>query len=155
MLAGFTTEEVEADTVADQELKIVNQHFRRPKRRNLAKNGGALCISVSLARWTISEGIAQVSCENMQVGSDVREDGSAGKTEPAAVDKKRKSWICDDDIISDVITISSELQLNQHLSMVCDDKTSRYFFQEKPADSYSDHHQLMYQSQAKVIQTQR
>ncbi|KZV50646.1 TMV resistance protein N-like [Dorcoceras hygrometricum] len=36
-----------------------------PKQRKLAKNGGAHCIAVSLARWTISEGIAQASCENV------------------------------------------------------------------------------------------
>ncbi|KZV54123.1 respiratory burst oxidaseprotein C-like [Dorcoceras hygrometricum] len=38
---------------------------------------------MSCARWTVPEGVALVSCENMQVGSDVREDGSAGVTEPA------------------------------------------------------------------------
>ncbi|KZV17475.1 hypothetical protein F511_12581 [Dorcoceras hygrometricum] len=69
----------------------------------------------------------------------------------SAFDKKRTSWISDDDISSDDITISSELHLNQQLvlevsdsktmsfgkmdttafflrakiqSMVCDDKTS-------------------------------
>ncbi|KZV54124.1 hypothetical protein F511_37504 [Dorcoceras hygrometricum] len=35
------------------------------------------------AHWIVPEGVALVSCENMQVGSDVREDGSAGATEPA------------------------------------------------------------------------
>ncbi|KZV31842.1 hypothetical protein F511_44872 [Dorcoceras hygrometricum] len=62
MLAGFTTEEAEADTIAEQGLKRVN---RIPKRRNLAKNGVAHCTVVSLARWTVSEGIAQASCENV------------------------------------------------------------------------------------------
>ncbi|KZV30236.1 hypothetical protein F511_31098 [Dorcoceras hygrometricum] len=38
-------------------------YFRRPKRRNLAKNGGA--HKVSFARWTVSEGTAQASCENV------------------------------------------------------------------------------------------
>ncbi|KZV20974.1 hypothetical protein F511_38617 [Dorcoceras hygrometricum] len=36
----------------------------------------------------------------------------------SAVDKKRKSWISDDDISSDVITISSELQYIQSLATV-------------------------------------
>ncbi|KZV55321.1 hypothetical protein F511_18853 [Dorcoceras hygrometricum] len=44
---------------------------------------------MSCARWTVPEGVALVSCENMQVGSDVHEDGSAGATEPAGVQK----WI--------------------------------------------------------------
>ncbi|KZV44021.1 pentatricopeptide repeat-containing protein-like [Dorcoceras hygrometricum] len=38
---------------------------------------------MSCARWTVLEGVALVLCGNMQVGSDVREDGSAGATEPA------------------------------------------------------------------------
>ncbi|KZV23526.1 hypothetical protein F511_39329 [Dorcoceras hygrometricum] len=38
---------------------------------------------MSCARWTVPEGVALFSCENIQVGSDVREDGSAGATEPA------------------------------------------------------------------------
>ncbi|KZV28643.1 hypothetical protein F511_34085 [Dorcoceras hygrometricum] len=38
---------------------------------------------MSCARWIVPEGVAFVSCKNMQVGSDVREDGSAGATEPA------------------------------------------------------------------------
>ncbi|KZV21948.1 hypothetical protein F511_09821 [Dorcoceras hygrometricum] len=38
---------------------------------------------MSCARLTVPEGVALVSCENMQVGSDVHEDGSAGSTEPA------------------------------------------------------------------------
>ncbi|KZV23030.1 hypothetical protein F511_14581 [Dorcoceras hygrometricum] len=38
---------------------------------------------MNCARWTVPEGVALLSCENMQVGSDVREDGSAGATEPA------------------------------------------------------------------------
>ncbi|KZV24440.1 hypothetical protein F511_20421 [Dorcoceras hygrometricum] len=45
--------------------------------------------SMSCARWTVPEGVALVSCENMQVGSDVREDGSAGATKPAGVQR----WI--------------------------------------------------------------
>ncbi|KZV39282.1 hypothetical protein F511_18343 [Dorcoceras hygrometricum] len=40
---------------------------------------------MSCDRWIVPEGVALVSCENMQVGSDVREDGSAGATEPADV----------------------------------------------------------------------
>ncbi|KZV21091.1 hypothetical protein F511_35692 [Dorcoceras hygrometricum] len=41
------------------------------------------------ARWIVPEGVALVSCENMQVGSDVREDVSAGATEPAGAQR----WI--------------------------------------------------------------
>ncbi|KZV16722.1 hypothetical protein F511_08831 [Dorcoceras hygrometricum] len=43
---------------------------------------------------------------------------SAVMSSQSAVDKKRKSWISDDDIISDVITISSELQYIQSLTTV-------------------------------------
>ncbi|KZV29168.1 hypothetical protein F511_38851 [Dorcoceras hygrometricum] len=43
---------------------------------------------MSCARWIVPEGVALVSCENMQVGSEVREDGSAGATEPAV----KTSW---------------------------------------------------------------
>ncbi|KZT76766.1 NAD(H) kinase 1 [Dorcoceras hygrometricum] len=63
MLAGFTIEEAEADTVADQGLKRVNRIFGGlnegiwPKTEEL--------IKVSLARWTVSEGKAQASCENV------------------------------------------------------------------------------------------
>ncbi|KZV30643.1 hypothetical protein F511_11160 [Dorcoceras hygrometricum] len=38
---------------------------------------------MSCARWIVPEGVTLVSCENMQVGSDVCEDGSARATEPA------------------------------------------------------------------------
>ncbi|KZV50973.1 hypothetical protein F511_14308 [Dorcoceras hygrometricum] len=41
---------------------------------------------------------------------------SAVMSSQSAVVKKRKSWISDDDISSDVITISSELQYNQSMS---------------------------------------
>ncbi|KZV24439.1 hypothetical protein F511_20420 [Dorcoceras hygrometricum] len=44
---------------------------------------------MSCARWTVPEGVALASCENMQVGSDVHEGGSAGASEPAEVDVKR------------------------------------------------------------------
>ncbi|KZV24890.1 hypothetical protein F511_16549 [Dorcoceras hygrometricum] len=43
---------------------------------------------------------------------------SAVMSSQSAVDKKRKSWISDDDISSDVITISSELQYIQSLATV-------------------------------------
>ncbi|KZV29069.1 hypothetical protein F511_16384 [Dorcoceras hygrometricum] len=47
--------------------------FRRPKRRNLAeKRFRSTAKLLSLARWTVSEGVALVSCENMQAGSDVK-----------------------------------------------------------------------------------
>ncbi|KZV52386.1 hypothetical protein F511_32947 [Dorcoceras hygrometricum] len=42
---------------------------------------------------------------------------SAVMSSQSAVDKKRKSWISDDDISSDVITISRELQCNQQLEI--------------------------------------
>ncbi|KZV24438.1 hypothetical protein F511_20419 [Dorcoceras hygrometricum] len=44
---------------------------------------------MSCARWTVPEEVALVSCENMQVGLDVRENGSAGATEPAGAQR----WI--------------------------------------------------------------
>ncbi|KZV39775.1 hypothetical protein F511_08237 [Dorcoceras hygrometricum] len=45
----------------------------------------------------------------------------------SAVDKKRKSWISDDDVSSDVITISSELQYNQLMVLeVSDSKTMSF-----------------------------
>ncbi|KZV37466.1 hypothetical protein F511_14882 [Dorcoceras hygrometricum] len=65
MLAGFTTEEAEADTVADQGLKRVNHIFGGLNEGIWPKTGGAHCIAVSLARWTVSEGTAQASCENV------------------------------------------------------------------------------------------
>ncbi|KZV34066.1 glycerophosphoryl diester phosphodiesterase 3 [Dorcoceras hygrometricum] len=47
--------------------------FRRPKRRNLAeKRLRSIAKLLRLARWTVSEGAALVSCENMQAGSDVK-----------------------------------------------------------------------------------
>ncbi|KZV51716.1 transcription factor IIIB 90 kDa subunit-like [Dorcoceras hygrometricum] len=63
--AGFTTEEAEADTVADQELKRVNRIFGGLNEGIWPKTGGAHCIAVSLARWTVSEGTAQASGENV------------------------------------------------------------------------------------------
>ncbi|KZV48182.1 heat shock protein 90-1 [Dorcoceras hygrometricum] len=43
------------------------------KRRNLAeKRLRSTEKLLSLARWTVSEGVAPVSCENMQAGSDVK-----------------------------------------------------------------------------------
>ncbi|KZV25038.1 hypothetical protein F511_27962 [Dorcoceras hygrometricum] len=41
---------------------------------------------------------------------------SAVMSSQSAVDKKHKSWISDDDVSSDVITISSELKYNQSMS---------------------------------------
>ncbi|KZV46897.1 putative serine/threonine-protein kinase abkC [Dorcoceras hygrometricum] len=48
-------------------------HFQRPKRRNLAeKRLRSTAKLLSLALWTVSEGVALVSCENMQAGLDVK-----------------------------------------------------------------------------------
>ncbi|KZV56767.1 hypothetical protein F511_38058 [Dorcoceras hygrometricum] len=47
--------------------------FRRTKRRNLAeKRLRSTAKLLSPARWTVSEGVALVSCENIQAGSDVK-----------------------------------------------------------------------------------
>ncbi|KZT75267.1 rRNA methyltransferase [Dorcoceras hygrometricum] len=62
MLAGFTTEESEADTVADQGLKRVNRIFGSLNEGIWPKTEE---LFVSFARWTVSEGIAQASCENV------------------------------------------------------------------------------------------
>ncbi|KZV55402.1 mucin-17-like [Dorcoceras hygrometricum] len=63
-------------------------YFRRPKRRNLAKNRGAHFIVVSLARWTVSEGIAQVSCENVMSDQLLKTRGAADQKLKADVDQK-------------------------------------------------------------------
>ncbi|KZV40438.1 rRNA methyltransferase [Dorcoceras hygrometricum] len=62
MLAGFTTEEAEADTVADQGLKRVNRIFGGLNEGIWPKTEE---LTASFARWTVSEGIAQASCENV------------------------------------------------------------------------------------------
>ncbi|KZV52303.1 L-type lectin-domain containing receptor kinase IV.2-like [Dorcoceras hygrometricum] len=84
MLAENTTREVESDTVAVQELKTVKRDFGGLNKGIWPKSSldhqtkfSELC---SLDR---SGGSSTVSCQNMQVGSDVRKDGSAGATEPA------------------------------------------------------------------------
>ncbi|KZV25037.1 hypothetical protein F511_27961 [Dorcoceras hygrometricum] len=42
---------------------------------------------------------------------------SAVMSSQSAVEKKHKSWISDDDVSSDFITISSELQYNQSMKI--------------------------------------
>ncbi|KZV41238.1 hypothetical protein F511_41800 [Dorcoceras hygrometricum] len=54
---------------AEQQPRVENSksQFRRPKRRNLAeKRLRSRAKLVSLARWTVSEGISLVSCKNVK-----------------------------------------------------------------------------------------
>ncbi|KZV38399.1 hypothetical protein F511_22169 [Dorcoceras hygrometricum] len=87
---------------------------------------------------------------------------SAVMSSQSTVDKKRKSWISDDDVSSDVITISSELQYNQSMTQ------AKMYQSQALQDQRLDNqlkaclrqlvnqslahldHQLMYQSQATV-----
>ncbi|KZV42415.1 lysM domain-containing GPI-anchored protein 2 [Dorcoceras hygrometricum] len=89
-------------------------YFRRPKRRNLAKNGGARCVEVSLARWTVSEGIAQALCENV-IWNRIYEVCWKKYTSKSNADQlechesaasSKESGTSDDNVISDVIVIS-------------------------------------------------
>ncbi|KZV47818.1 hypothetical protein F511_40130 [Dorcoceras hygrometricum] len=84
MLAGNTTREVESDTVAEQDLETVKRDFGGLNEGIWPKSSLG---HQSCARWTVPEGVALVSCKNMQVGSDVRDDGSAGATEPAGAQR--------------------------------------------------------------------
>ncbi|KZT75625.1 hypothetical protein F511_47350 [Dorcoceras hygrometricum] len=75
MLAGNTTREVESDTVEEQELKTVKRDFGGLKEGIWPKSSlGHQTKFDELCSLGRSEGVALVSCINMQVGSD----GSAG-----------------------------------------------------------------------------
>ncbi|KZV17600.1 hypothetical protein F511_14997 [Dorcoceras hygrometricum] len=101
MLAGNTTREVESDTVAEQELKTVKCDFEGLNEGIWPKS--SFGRQTSCARWTVPEGVALVSCGNMQVGSDVRKDGSAGekiKFIAGLVYHLDGSWISNGDVQS-------------------------------------------------------
>ncbi|KZV48221.1 hypothetical protein F511_44811 [Dorcoceras hygrometricum] len=101
MLAGNTTREVESDTVAEKELKTVKRNFGGLNEGIWPKS--SLGRQTSCARWTFPEGVALVSCENMQVGSDVQKDGSVGekiKFTAGLVYHLDDSWISNGDVQS-------------------------------------------------------
>ncbi|KZV31233.1 hypothetical protein F511_17107 [Dorcoceras hygrometricum] len=93
MLAGFTTEEAKADTIADQELKRVNRIFEGLNEGIWPKSSlGHQTKFNELFSLDRSGGSSTGLMRNMLVGSEVRKGGSAGEK------IKFGSWISNGDV---------------------------------------------------------
>ncbi|KZV36523.1 diphteria toxin resistance protein 2, dph2 [Dorcoceras hygrometricum] len=102
MLAGFTTEEAEADTVADQGLKRVNRIFRGlnegiwPKTEELTLSVGRN-VEEDDEHWNIEEDDESVDTSKSNADQLECHESAASSKE---------SGTSDDNVISDVIVIS-------------------------------------------------